>query len=183
MTNKLTQLDSELTAAYCGRFGPFHLGHEAVVHEMLKLFGPVKSRIIIGSANAPQSLRHFFSYEERRGIIKTVYPEVITMPLGDFTTSDDEWMVALDDLLISSGMDPYKTVFFGGCEEDIMFFLKRNRKCHILNRFDGTTPKISATEVRDCLVHNRSLDGFLNPVIHEKVRTLFSAKWIDFQKK
>jgi hypothetical protein len=43
MTNKLTQLDSELTAAYCGRFGPFHLGHEAVVHEMLTWGQPLTS--------------------------------------------------------------------------------------------------------------------------------------------
>ena len=183
MTMQLALSEEGFSAAYCGRFNPMHIGHEAVTNEMLRLFGPAKSRLIVGSANTSQSLRHFFSYEERREIIKTVFPGIMVMPLGDFVSSDDEWMVALDDLLVSSGMNPDKTVFFGGCEEDIIFFLKRNRKCHILNRFDGTTPKVSATEVRDSLIHDRSMNTFLNPLVEEKVRSLFKVKWMDFQKK
>jgi bifunctional NMN adenylyltransferase/nudix hydrolase len=183
MTNQSISFGDDFYAVYCGRFNPIHIGHEAVINEMLKLFGSVRSRIIVGSANASQSLRHFFSYEERRNLIKTIFPDVITVPLGDFSTSDEEWMVALDDLLISSGMDPKKTVFFGGCEEDIVFFLKLNRKCHILNRFDGTTPKVSATEVRDSLIHNRPMDTFLNPLIMGNIKNLFDMKWMDFQKK
>jgi tRNA pseudouridine-54 N-methylase len=105
------------------------------------------------------------------------------MPLNDFPSSDDDWIVALDNLLVSSGANPNKTIFFGGCEEDIMFFLNRNRKCHILNRFDGTTPKVSATEVRDNLIHDRSVETLLNPLIEKQVRSLFKVKWRDFQKK
>lgn len=183
MANQPVSFADDVRAAYCGRFNPMHIGHEAVINEMLKLFGPKKSRVIVGSANASQSLRHFFSYDERRRLIKTIFPDVMTMPLGDFPSSDEEWMVALDDLLASSGMDPSKTVFFGGCEEDIMFFLKLNRRCHILNRFDGTTPKVSATEVRDSLIHDRPMDDFLNPLIKGKVQDLFKVKWMDFQKK
>jgi cytidyltransferase-like protein len=168
---------------YCGRFNPIHAGHEKVINEMLEHFGTERSRIVIGSANSPQSLRHFFSYEERRSLIKTIFPDICTLPLGDFATSDDEWMLALDDLLISSGMDPKKTVFYGGCEEDIAFFIKRERMHHILNRFDGTTPKVSATEIRDGLIHDRTLNGFLNTAIEERVRNLFKIKWLDFQKK
>lgn len=183
MTNQSISYGDDFRAAYCGRFNPIHIGHEAVIGEMLRIFGPARSRVIVGSANTSQSLRHFFSYEERRSLIKAVFPYLMTMPLGDFPFSDDEWIVALDDLLISSGMDPNKTVFFGGCEEDIVFFLKLNRKCHILNRFDGTTPKVSATEVRDSLIHERSMENFLNPLIREKVQDLFRIKWMDFQKK
>lgn len=183
MTSQSTVYGDDFQAAYCGRFNPVHIGHEAVIKEMLALFGPKRCRIVIGSANASQSLRHFFSYEERRGLIRTVFPDVMTIPLGDFSTSDEEWILALDDLLVSSGMDLSKTVFFGGCEEDIVFFLKRNRRCHILNRFDGTTPKVSATEVRDCLIHERTMHAFLNPLIEQKVKDLFKVKWVDFQRK
>lgn len=173
---------------YCGRFNPLHLGHEAVINEILKMFGTERSRIIIGSANSQQSLRHFFSYEERRGLIKTVFPNVKVLPLGDFYNTankdtTDEWLLALDDLLVSSGMDPEKVIFFGGCDEDVMFFINNNRKVHLLNRFDGTTPKISATEIRDALVHKRPLDGFLNPLIQDKVKSLFEVKWLDFQSR
>ncbi len=173
---------------YCGRFNPLHAGHESVINEMLKLFGADRSRIIIGSANSPQSLRHFFSYEERRDLIKTVFPEIKIMPLGDFYNTENkdttgEWILALDDLLISSGMDPEKVVFFGGCEEDIMFFISINRRHHLLNRFDGTTPRVSATEIRDALVHKRPLNNFINPSIEEKVRSLFEKKWLEFQSR
>jgi nicotinic acid mononucleotide adenylyltransferase len=183
MTHQMTSYDEDVTAVYCGRFNPIHAGHEAVISEMLRLFGPKRSRVIVGSANTQQSLRHFFSYGERSAFIKTIFPTVSVMPLGDFIGSDDEWFVALDDLLTSSGMDPKKTVFFGGCEEDIVFFLARNRRCHILNRFDGTTPKVSATEIRDSLIHDRPMNNFLNPAIEQMVKDLFKVKWMDFQKK
>lgn len=175
-------MQKDYFGVYCGRFNPLHAGHEAVLNEMLAQFGVERSRVIIGSANTSQSLRHFFSYEERRSFIKEIFPDIRIMPLGDMG-NDDEWMTALDDLLLSSGIAPEKVVFFGGCEEDINFFLDRNRKYHILNRFDGTTPKISATEIRDGLIHDRSLDGFINPQVEPMVRSLFKKKWEDFQKK
>ncbi len=168
---------------YCGRFNPVHKGHEAVIEEMINIFGHERSRVIIGSANTPQSLRHFFSYEERRDFLKTIFPEIKIVPLPDFHTSDKEWLTALDDLLISSGMDPEKTIFFGGCEEDISFFINNNRKYHILNRFDGTTPKISATEIRDSLIHERDTENFLNPLIEKKMKDIFKTKWLDFKNK
>ena len=77
MTSQVTTYDTNFTAAYCGRFNPPHVGHEAVINEMLRLFGPARSRVIVGSANASQSLRHFFSYEERRLLLKTIFPDTI----------------------------------------------------------------------------------------------------------
>ena len=167
--------------AYVGRINPLHLGHEAVGEEMLKQFGVENSMLIMGSSNTPFSLRHFFSYEERRGFVKKVFPELKIVGLPDYPT-DKEWLVAMDDLLIARGFDPLEVVFFGGCEEDILFFYDAGRKCHILNRFDGTTPKISATEVRDCLIYGRSLEGMINPLIAGDVRDLFAQKWERFKK-
>lgn len=173
----------ESFGVYCGRFNPIHAGHEVVINKMLCTFGFHRSLLIIGSANTPQSLRHFFSYEERRALIKKLFPDLKVVGLGDFNTSDAEWMLALDDLLISAGTDPLKATFFGGCEEDVSFFYRFDRKCQLLNRFDGTTPKISATEVRDALIHNRSLDGLVNPDIQEIVRANFGIRWEEFKRK
>jgi nicotinic acid mononucleotide adenylyltransferase len=166
----------------CGRFNPIHVGHEANINWMLDNFGIENSRLIVGSANSQMSIRHFYSYEERRGFIKTIYPDIKIMPLSDFFT-DDEWMLALDDLLQSSGIHPELATFYGGCEEDIEFFIKRNRHCKIINRFDGTTPKISASEVRDALIYKRDVDDFLNPLIKDKVVDMFNVKWSAFQKR
>jgi len=137
--------------------------------------------VAIGSTNAGFSLRHFFSYQERRNFIKKLFPKIKVVGLPDYIT-DEEWLVALDDILTSMGINPKNVIFFGGCEEDVVFFLDKKRKCKIMNRFDGTTPKISATEVRDCLIFDRPLDGMLNPKIMTDVKKIFAEKWEKFKK-
>lgn len=158
------------------RCNPLHLGHEAVKNEMIRTFGIDDCMTMLGSANAGISMRHIFSYMERRNLIAKVYPDLKVIGIPDFPTNA-EWFRLLDDLLIARGFDPAKTVFFGGCEEDVSVLLESGRKCHIINRFDGTTPKISATEVRDALIHKRSLNGMINPLIQEDVAELFEKKW------
>lgn len=166
---------------YCGRFNPMHAGHGAVIKEMIRQFGIENCLLIIGSSNAGFSLRHFFSYQERRGFIKKAFPEMKVVGLPDYP-ADDEWLVALDDIISLAGFNPAEVVFFGGCEEDILFFFEAGRNCQILNRFDGTTPKISATEVRDCLIYGRCLDGMIESAIAEEVQNLFRQKWERFKK-
>jgi phosphopantetheine adenylyltransferase len=168
-------------AVYCGRFNPMHFGHGAVVNEMISKFGVENCMLVVGSCNAGFSLRHFFSYQERRGFIKKAFPEMKVVGLPDYPT-DEEWLVALDDLISTTGVNPAEVVFFGGCEEDILFFFEVGRNCQIINRFDGTTPKISATEVRDCLIYGRSLDGMVDPVVADEVQSLFRQKWERFKK-
>lgn len=167
---------------FVGRLCPIHLGHEAVIREMIRMSGSEHHCLLmIGSANSELSLRHFFSYSERRGFAKVLFPHLPIVGLPDYE-SDGEWLQALDDILTAAGMDPKEVVFFGGCEEDISFFADAGRKYQVLNRFDGTTPKISATEVRDCLIHDRSLDGLVNPAIQKYVKELFADKWEKFKR-
>ena len=123
----------------------------------------------------------FFTYQERRNFIKKIFPKIKTIGVPDYIT-DEEWMIALDDILISMGINLKKVIFYGGCEEDIVFFLDLKRKCKILNRFDGSSPKISATEVRDCLIFGRPLDRMVNPKILNEVKSLFAEKWEKFEK-
>lgn len=169
-------------AVYCGRFNPVHAGHEAVINNMIERYGLENIIVIIGSSNTAQSLRHFFSYNERKNFIQKLYPGIAVAGLPDYG-HDDEWMAALDDIIHLRKNNQYdEQVFFGGCEEDISFFLERDRVCTILNRFDGTTPKISATEVRDDLISGRSLDGKINSTITDDVVNLFAEKWEKFKK-
>ncbi len=167
--------------AYIGRFNPLHLGHAAIVGEMLAQCGAEDSILIIGSSNAPFSLRHFFSYDERKKFIRAVYPDIRIVGLPDYP-SDAEWLSALDDILAAAGMKPSEVTFFGGCEEDIRFFMDDGRACSLMNRFDGTTPKVSATEVRDALIHDRPLEGLVHPSVAADMRELFKEKWERFKK-
>ena len=166
---------------FVGRFSPPHLGHEAVIRNMISECGLKNCLVILGSANAPMSFRHLFSYEERRGLLRKIFTGLKIIGLPDYST-DGEWMMALDDILAFRGVNPKEATFFGGCEEDVYFFLEFQRKCQLMNRFNGTTPKISATEVRDALVEKRPLEGLLNPLIVEDVKNAFAIKWDKFRK-
>ncbi len=167
---------------FVGRMSPIHLGHEAIIRKMIEDVGVSNSCLVLGSSNAPMSFRNFFSYEERRSLIKKIFPDIGIVGIPDYPT-DSEWLLALDDIL-KFAAQPYSDniVFYGGCEEDIRFFIETGREVRLLNRFDGTTPKISATEVRDALSKGRSLDGFLNPVILEDIRRMFLRKWEVFKR-
>lgn len=160
---------------FVGRFNPIHLGHEAVIAKMLQQFGAENSLLILGSSNAPFSLRNFFSAAERKKFIQIVFPDLAITGLSDFPT-DAQWLTELDKLLLARKFDPAKTVFFGGCNADLAFFLDAGRKCQILNRFDGTTPTVSATQVRELLSNDKSIKNFLNPLIASEVQEIFIQK-------
>ncbi len=168
-------------AVLIGRFCPVHVGHEAVLRAMFDRFGESQCLVGIGSSNHGVSIRHFFSYQERREFLLKVFPKLQLFGLPDYP-GDHEWMVALDDILRISGVDPATVTFFGGCQEEVEFFYRFGRTVEIMNRFDGSTPKVSATEVRDALIRERSLEKLLNPVIADEVRERFQGKWEAFKK-
>ena len=171
---------------YVGRLCPIHLGHECPIKVMRDAY---KERFlqVLGSSNATFSLRNFFNYEEKRWFYKMRYPDQKVVGLPDYST-DSEWLVALDDLLIAFAWFENreevkaKTVFVWWCDEDVDFFFRDWRRVEIINRFDGSTPKISATEVRDCLIHWRSLEWLVHPSIQDEVMNLFRIKWEKFKK-
>lgn len=170
-------------AVYVGRLNPIHLWHEAVINAMLQKYG-TDCLLVLWSANHEQSLRHFFSYEERKILVRKLYPDIKIAPLPDFG-NDTEWLSALDDL-IDNTFHTYterRVLFFWGCREDVSFFENDGRNIEVMNRFDGTTPLVSATEVRDALITWRSLDGLVNPTIKWDILDLFWHKWEIFKKK
>ncbi len=169
------------TAVYVGRFNPIHRGHTAIISHMIETFGVENCLFIIGSSNAPLSLRHFFSYDERRTFIKKIFPEIRLAGLPDFP-EDRDWLAALDDIIKLGGIDPQNTTYFGGCDEDIRFFKDDGRGCAIINRFDGSTAKISATEIRDALIHDRPIKEWVHEGVHDDVVKGFKEKWERFKQ-
>jgi cytidyltransferase-like protein len=167
---------------YIGRFNPIHAGHEAVINQMLTYFKH-HSLIIVGSCNESQSMRHFFTYKERRDFIKTLYPHTKIVGLPDYHGDNDGWFTALYDLIQTCQYDLSKVEFFGGCDEDIYWLKERGHNVTILNRFSGSTPTISATQVRDALIHDRPLDGMIHADIQPQMREMFKRKWAEFEKR
>ena len=167
---------------FVGRFNPLHLGHEWVIRHMLEECGPTRCMVIMGSSNAPTSIRHFFSYSQRRHFLKEVFPNLKIVGIPDYG-KDEDWLLALDDLISLNGLKPESACFFSGSPEDVDFFVKDNRQVKLLDRFDGTTPTISATEVRDHLIHHKSLDGLVNPLIIPEIEAQFQRQWEDFKRK
>lgn len=163
---------------------PIHLGHEQIINHMLDTYGPEGSTIIVGSSNTPQSLRHFFDLEERCGFIQMLYPDVEILSIPDHPT-DSAWLLDLDQKVEAKGGrgSVAEARFFGGSQEDVEFFLNTGRNVIILNRFDGTTPTISATEVRDALIEKRPVDELLNPQVAGHISELFARKWQEFKRK
>lgn len=177
--------------AALGRFSPIHLGHEQIIKAMREMCTCTNCLVIIGSSNAPMSKRDFFSYRQRRGFIKSVYADVPTLRLTGLPDYQDneQWLLALDDLICAiTGLMHWQVkeevTFFGGSQEDLRFFIEDGRRIHVVNRFDGvSSPKISASEIRDDLRHSRSITGKVNSVIESKVITTFNANWESFSAK
>ena len=170
-------VDERSCGVYVGRFAPFHSGHCKVVGNMIKKYELENCLFVIGSCNASLSMRHLFSYEERREIIRSLYPEAKVVGLPDFPT-DREWLLALDDILRIANIDPMTCEFQGGCLEDIEFFADAGRRYCLTNRFDvNTSVKISATEVRDCLIRGESLNGMVEPQVIPVIQGIFQRKW------
>lgn len=167
-----------------GRFCPLHVGHERAIRAMFLECGAEQSIIFIGSSNAETSMRMLFPYDVRRDFLLKVFPEAQGRIVGipDYH-GDSRWIIALDDQLSVAGFDPKNTIYYGGCEEDIRFFREVGRECRIVNRFDGTTVKVSATEVRDALVTGRSIEGMVNPIIADEISEAFNNIWQEFKRR
>ena len=168
---------------FVGRMNPIHIGHEAVINRMIEMCGIEHSVIVIGSCNAPASIRHFFSYNERRNFIRQLYPTVRIVGLPDYLT-DEEWLRALYDLMeaITGTSKPGQIKFFGGAEDEVQWYIDAGHQVEVLNRFDGTTPIVSATEVRDHLIQAKSLEGLINPELIDPIQELFKQRWDAFKQ-
>ncbi len=177
---KMLQEEAE-GGAYVGRLAPMHLGHQ-VQTEILTTAFPNKHLLLAGSCSHAISIRHLFTYSDRVKFIKVIFPGARIAPLADFE-SDDDWFHAMDSLLELAGMDPSRTVFIGGSEEDVSFYHGRGRKVKILNRFDGITVDVSGSKVRDSLIQGRPLDGMVDPRIIPLVQETFRQRWAEVVKR
>ncbi len=94
-----------MTAGFLGRFQPFHQGHQQVVEKYRDEFDELA--IIVGSADKEREEENPLSFEERKEIIQTCFPEIEVLPLEDEEKTEEgnkRWAKKLEELDIDTVM-------------------------------------------------------------------------------
>ena len=94
---------------FIGRFQPLHFGHTAVINEALKIAEEVI--MIVGSSFAARSTRNPFSFEERKRMIRSVYPgfeadhslsRVKIVPVPDYPYDENKWVASIQTAVMGA---------------------------------------------------------------------------------
>ena len=117
------------TLVFLGRFSPLHFGHCAVIDTALQKAKEVI--IVIGSSFAARSLRNPFTFEERKRIIKSVYPQdnVKVVGVSDYPYSDNKWVSTVQSLvrrtmyMVLSTPEQYKIGLIGHSKDASSYYL------------------------------------------------------------
>jgi cytidyltransferase-like protein len=120
---------------FIGRFQPFHLGHQAIINEII-LDGKIPI-IVIGDDNEADLKRNPLSYEQRKELIQLVYPsECLFVQSFDATDWTDwfTWTISkvafltpLETVTLyyhNKESDRYKFFEYGGKEYHNEFYTK-----------------------------------------------------------
>lgn len=109
------------------RAQPFHNGHKAVIDEALNRANEVI--IVVGSSFAARNIRNPFTFEERRDMIKSVYPQdnVKVVPVSDYPYDDSKWVTAVQNVVygaLSWSADPIRIGLIGHEKDGTSYYLK-----------------------------------------------------------
>lgn len=115
---------------FIGRFQPIHKGHQTVIDKAIDKAKEVI--IVVGSSFASRTTRNPFTFEERKAMIKAVYPqpEVKVVPVMDYPYDDNKWVNAIQQAVIK-GMkwtaEPYNDLnigLIGHNKDETSYYLK-----------------------------------------------------------
>lgn len=140
------------TAVFIGRLSPMHLGHEFVIKKALENANEVI--VVVGSSFAARSFRNPFTFEERKKIIKSVFPqpEVKVVPVSDYPYDDNKWVAAVQAVVGANRQftpDPERTTLIGHKKDETSYYL------NLFKMWDSIAlPNLNgynATELREAL--------------------------------
>lgn len=148
---------------------PFHLGHKAIIDAALEQAKEVIA--VVGSSFAARSVRNPFTFEERRSMIKAVFPEdrVKVVPVSDYPYDDNKWIAAVQNVVngaISWSADPVKIGLIGHEKDGTSYYLK------IFPTWESVSvPNVDGINATDIRVHifkeigtNYNFDMKMTPV-------------------
>lgn len=188
---------------YVGRFNPFHLGHNNVIEIMMKDFGD-NHLIMIGSCNEPIGLHNPFNYKEREAFIRMCVPQVNMVGIPDYHGRNELWLhhlranilnfTHMNEIVPDIGWADFKykpeicekglnirPVFYGGCIEELAYFISRGFKTKIINRFDSEYD-MSSSKIKDSLIRGKALEGLIPSRLIHPLQKAFAERWDSFLK-
>lgn len=133
---------------FIGRFSPFHNGHKAVIEAALEQAKEVV--IVVGSSFAARNIRNPFTFEERKAMIKAVFPSdnVKVVPVSDYPYDDNKWVNAIQKIVDETVPDAKDVGLIGHSKDSTSYYLnifpRWNDHVEVPN-VDG----INATDIRE----------------------------------
>lgn len=166
------------------RAQPFHLGHKAVIDRALEMAKEVV--VVVGSSFQARSTKNPFTFEERKAMIKAVFPQdaVKVVPVMDYPYDDNAWVSAVQNAvngaLSSTWSDfPKKIGLIGHSKDSSSYYLKifpqwRN---HVeVENVDN----INATDIRNKILDYKGTSTYLYSMMpDEAVNVLENLVYAD----
>ena len=158
---------------FIGRFQPFHNGHKAIVDAAIKQAKEVI--IVVGSSFASRNIRNPFTFEERRQMIKSVFPgnNVKVVPVSDYPYDDNKWVRAVQNVVhgaLAWSADPIRIGLIGHEKDGSSYYLKIFKPLGWGNVSVANVDGINATDIRVALLGNNKEQ--YNPVSVMPIETV-----------
>lgn len=139
---------------FIGRFQPFHNGHKAIIDAAVKQAKEVI--VVVGSSFASRNIRNPFTFEERRQMIKSVFPDnnVKVVPVSDYPYDDNKWVRAVQNVVhgaLAWSADPIRIGLIGHEKDGSSYYLKIFKPLGWGNVSVPNVDGINATDIRTAL--------------------------------
>jgi bifunctional NMN adenylyltransferase/nudix hydrolase len=158
------------TLVFCGRFQPFHIGHQSVIDQALLKAHEVV--IVIGSSFQARSTKNPFTFSERAAMIRAVYTQDNVKIVGvmDYPYDDNAWVSAVQSA-VDAVKSESKTGLVGHSKDSSSYYLKifPQWSDHIEVANVGN---INATDIRKAMLEFgifRGIAEFYSDTIPEEV--------------
>lgn len=160
-------------AFVCGRFEPIHKGHQLLIDEAYKLQKDVA--ILICSSQESRTSHNPLSFEERKELIKKIYPKAIIIPVPDMGIGNNEgWGDFLLSVLKEYNCEP-KFFVTGEEERRESWFRKEILKKMKIIKISRSKIVISATELRED-IRNNNLEKIKEFIPQEIIEDIINLK-------
>jgi bifunctional NMN adenylyltransferase/nudix hydrolase len=109
---------------FIGRCEPNHIGHNRNINEATKLSDKVL--VILGSINKPRTPQNPFTFEERKGMIKSVFPgdNVVVDGVKDYDYQTPLWTENVHRIVKQHTNPDAKIAILGYEKDDSSFYLR-----------------------------------------------------------
>lgn len=107
-------------AVIIGRFQPLHLGHEYLISKAYELADNVT--ILIGSSGGPRTPLNPWTFEERKRMVQSTFPDATCLPLYDYAYNELRWITQVQDVINELKQDG-TTILVGHEKDDSTYYM------------------------------------------------------------